>query len=116
MTKWEVRLLMQRDAETPEDAVEEFISSIVDEGFRVFMFRVQDVDNDPQGDNYIFVQGDDTFTLAEAAERFGIEMPDDEDDEDDEDDDEDEGDPVPVGTDTTQTLDDDDSVISNVNE
>jgi len=103
MPTYEVRLLMEHDADTPLEAVQMFIQAIVDEGFKGFMYRVQDLENDPEGFAIALVQHYQTMTLQQAADKFGLDLDLEEIDEDEDDTNDD-------------ANDDADSVVSNVNE
>jgi hypothetical protein len=77
------------ESDDPVEAVEEFIGSIVDNGLRTFMYRVQDLDKDPTGSDLRYVQNRAAFTIWEAADMYGVDLSEGDEFEDDEDDDED---------------------------
>lgn len=87
MPRYEIRLMQTFDADDPVAAVERFIASIVDNGLRTFMYRVQDLDSDPNGSDLRYVQNRTALTIWEAADLYGVDIDLDSDDDDDDDDD-----------------------------
>lgn len=72
MAKHEVRLLMEVESPDPVMAVEEFIENLITEGMRGFIYRVQDLDNDPQGLKIMLVYQGSAMTVEEAAKAFDV--------------------------------------------
>jgi hypothetical protein len=108
--KYEVRLLMEVEADNPYSAVDGFIGALVQDGFKIFMYRVQDLDGDPLGLDPVFIQNGELMSLNQAADRYGISLGEEDDEDDDEDQYGDQFGPYEVDTDA------DDSVVSNVTE
>lgn len=69
---YEVRLLMEVPATDPVNAVEAFTRTISNEGFAVFMYRVQDLDDDPAGLDIVMVQDGRAMSLYEAAQQYDL--------------------------------------------